>query len=98
MTTLKDAVFQALGEASMCWSDIPAGVFDSIHAAAIGDRLMATIEQEQPSPLAIEAIKGQIVEALQTDGAQHKQYFLWKIADILNLDVSAASDEKGVAP
>lgn len=40
--TIEEAVFQALGAASMCW-EWPqfAGVFDSIRAQAIGEELMA---------------------------------------------------------
>ena len=39
-------VFEALGEASMCWSETPKGVFESTHAKEIGDRVMEAIESE----------------------------------------------------
>ena len=41
---LKSLVFIALGEASMCWSEIDkAGIFESSRCAEIGDRLVAEI-------------------------------------------------------
>ncbi len=45
MEALRDAVFQALGEASMCWSETPKGVFDSEQAVKIGDALLMVIQQ-----------------------------------------------------
>lgn len=42
--TLEEAVYQAIGAASMCWEDPGgAGVFDSTRAKAIGDLLLAKI-------------------------------------------------------
>jgi len=41
---LEEAVFQALGYASMCWSETPTGVFDSTAAKSAGDALIAFIE------------------------------------------------------
>jgi NTP pyrophosphatase (non-canonical NTP hydrolase) len=41
---LAAAVFEALGEASVCWEHIDqAGIFDSTRAGAIGDRLVGAI-------------------------------------------------------
>lgn len=56
MPNLEEMVFQALGEASMCWSEIPKGVFDSDHAKEIGERLVADIKHfyataNAPTPL-----------------------------------------------
>lgn len=31
----------AIGEASMCWTETPQGVFDSTRASAIVDRILA---------------------------------------------------------
>lgn len=42
--TLKNKVFEALGEVSMCWSETPKGVFESSKAEEIGNRLMKEIE------------------------------------------------------
>lgn len=36
----KEAVFTALGKASMCWSETPKGEFDSKQAELIGNRLI----------------------------------------------------------
>jgi len=41
---LEEAVFQALGYASMCWSEAPTGVFDSTAAKSAGDALIAYVE------------------------------------------------------
>lgn len=37
--TLDQAIFTALGAASMCWSEAPKGVFDSTRAKQIGEEL-----------------------------------------------------------
>jgi hypothetical protein len=48
---LRQAVFQALGAASMCWeSPGAAGVFKSELATVIGDELVAFIEGQRPTP------------------------------------------------
>ena len=40
LSKLQTKVFEALGEASMSWSETPTGVFDSTNAERIGDELM----------------------------------------------------------
>lgn len=40
---LRTEVFQAIGEASMCWSKTPEGVFNDTKASEIGERLMRLI-------------------------------------------------------
>ncbi len=47
MDKLKEVVFQGLGEASMCWSETPKGVFDSTNAKRIGDEIMQAIEEDK---------------------------------------------------
>lgn len=42
--SLREIVGQAIGEASMCWSEIPQGEFDSTRASAIVDRVVSAIE------------------------------------------------------
>ena len=37
-------VFQALGKASMCWSEIPSGTFDSKQAKWIGISLIKFLD------------------------------------------------------
>ena len=44
MEKLREQVFMALGHASMCWSEIPRGVFDSEQACKVGNELMKAIE------------------------------------------------------
>ena len=36
---IKTAIFEALGQASMCWSETPSGKFDSTLALRIGNEL-----------------------------------------------------------
>lgn len=43
---LEEAVFQALGAASMCWSEPPNGVFESRRAEAIGQKLLQFISEK----------------------------------------------------
>lgn len=50
--TIEEVVYQSLGEASMCWSLTPAGVFDSDKAKAIGRRLLAAIEADKAQAVA----------------------------------------------
>lgn len=38
--TWEELINTALGEASMCWSETPAGVFDSTKALEISERLI----------------------------------------------------------
>lgn len=40
-------IMQAIGEASMCWSERPKGVFDSEKAKEIGKKLLADIKAGQ---------------------------------------------------
>lgn len=43
--SLESAVFQALGTASVCWSEAPTGVFDSVRTKEIGDALIEVIKE-----------------------------------------------------
>ncbi len=45
MDKLKDYFFYAMGQASMCWSERPTGVFDDVMAVKIGLGVMAAIEE-----------------------------------------------------
>lgn len=45
--TARDAVFQALGAASVCWTEPPRGVFDAERAKQIGDKLLAFLFEEE---------------------------------------------------
>lgn len=47
--TLKNVVYQALGAASTCWTDMMhAGIFDSERAAEISEKLIKWINDNQP--------------------------------------------------
>jgi len=41
----KTAIFQALGEVSMSWSEIPKGIFDSSNAERIGNELIELLNK-----------------------------------------------------
>ena len=43
MAELNQLIFEALGEASMCWSETPKGIFDGNKAKIIGDDLISKI-------------------------------------------------------
>lgn len=43
----KQLIFEALGEASMCWSQTPLGIFDSTAASKIGDKLIKNLEENE---------------------------------------------------
>ncbi len=49
--SVEEAVFQALGAASMCWDTTPTGIFDSTRAKEIGDALMAELRPHLKSVL-----------------------------------------------
>lgn len=42
----RQAIFEALGEVSMCWEPRPSGVFDSTRAEEVGRRLMERLKYE----------------------------------------------------
>lgn len=42
---LTELVYINLGRASMCWSDIPSGVFDSTRAAELGKEIIEAVER-----------------------------------------------------
>ena len=59
---LREKVFTAIGEASMCWIPTPQGIFDSTRAEKVGRRLVDEIlsraEQEaKEEPLAVLSYK-----------------------------------------
>ncbi len=41
-------IMEALGEASMCWSEIPTGVFQSDRAIEVGERLLTRLAGDDP--------------------------------------------------
>lgn len=41
----RELIGVSIGEASMCWSETPSGVFDSTRAKEIYDKLIAAVEQ-----------------------------------------------------
>lgn len=52
---LKTAVFETIGTASMCWSETPKGIFDSILSKKIGeelwDKIIAVIPDEEKTSM-----------------------------------------------
>ena len=40
----EELIMKAIGEASMCWSETPKGVFDSTKASQIGKKLLEDIK------------------------------------------------------
>ena len=46
MKSLRDVLGEAVGEASMCWSETPQGIFDSTKANKIVDNLVRQLETD----------------------------------------------------
>ena len=44
----EESIMTAMGEASMCWSETPKGVFDSTRALQIGKKLLEDIKSPKP--------------------------------------------------
>jgi len=44
---LNKLVFEALGEASMCWSETPSGVFQDVRVIEIGNQLIETLGRDE---------------------------------------------------
>ncbi len=53
----KEAVGQAIGEASMCWSETPKGVFDSTRASNIVDEILNYLDE-----LSIESLMDKVYQ------------------------------------
>ena len=43
MNKLEEKIYQAIGEASMCWSETPKGIYDSERATKIADEICEII-------------------------------------------------------
>ena len=51
LTDIQQAVYEALGEASMAWTPIPSGMFESTRCKEIGDRLIEALSlHAKPTP------------------------------------------------
>lgn len=84
--TLENKVFEALGEATMCWSETPKGVFDSTKAKEIGSRLMKDIQESH---------RNTIFDTLESVG---RQQFMENIQEKENYEVvSGRFTTKGVS-
>lgn len=46
MEKFEEQIFQAIGRASMCWSEIPTGIYDSTEATKIGSDLVTLLQTE----------------------------------------------------
>ena len=45
MVSVESIIAQAIGEASMCWSETPKGVFDSVKAKEICNRVSTQLKR-----------------------------------------------------
>ena len=45
MSEIRELVMQAIGEASMCWSETPKGIFESDKALDIGERIITRVKE-----------------------------------------------------
>ncbi len=58
---MREAVFQAIGAASICWTETPSGIFDSDFATEIGEELLIICAQ-YAAQYHIDRIRGTVVE------------------------------------
>lgn len=55
----EELIMTAMGEASMCWSETPTGVFDSTKAAQIGKKLLEDIKAAPKENCIVETATGE---------------------------------------
>jgi hypothetical protein len=60
----EETLYTALGEASMCWSETPTGVFQSEKAKAAGERVMAVFNEVYSKPWLGNATTEQLLDEL----------------------------------
>lgn len=70
------AIYEALGEASMCWNETPKGVFDSTKAKEIGDRLIKLLTP--PAPAGGEEYPNNYVCGFLFDKEVQNVVLIWK--------------------
>ena len=46
MKSFKELVGECIGEASMCWSETPSGVFDSFRAIGLVDKICSAVDRK----------------------------------------------------
>lgn len=90
--TLENHVFEALGHASMCWSETPKGEFDSREATKAGETLMRHINTDVPHACGIvfKALREQpdYYQAWQSNIAMaFKDQFYWTVRDKVGNDL-----------
>ncbi len=91
---LKESIFMALGEASMCWDPLPSNqVFESTRAKEIGDKL---VEKIMPILSQCEAMRSALVEiekicdepwgemCARVWTIEDENYQAWHVRDIAN--------------
>lgn len=73
---LRGLLMEALGEASMCWSEVPSGVFESDRAIGVGEKLEKKILKIITVLLAREreAERKKIIEGLKTEVLCHDHF------------------------
>lgn len=68
MTELEEKIYTAIGQASMCWSETPKGVFDDVAANKIAAELVKYINENVVgvrSWVYIEPIKGCVCKPVE---------------------------------
>lgn len=67
MVDIRELVMQAIGEASVCWSNLEgAGVFDSSRASNVGERLIAALQGTKERPANVnQQLKAEIAAKIE---------------------------------
>jgi hypothetical protein len=91
MSNLREIVYQAIGEASVCWAEPPRGVFDSDSAKAAGDRIIAAFDREHREHLELMQWSRYEIGRLRADN-QHMATRLQMFDDMMLLFRSQPSN------
>ncbi len=93
---LRAKIFEALGEASMCWvnqerePEAPLGIFDSSHAEWIGNELVAAIDAE------IANFKAKLFD-YQTENLKFAAADAKRVSEIADLRAQVEAQAKEIA-
>jgi hypothetical protein len=81
MDKLRETILQALGEASMCWSETPKGIFDDTRAIQIGEELLKVVQGHKATTLNNAYAERNLCVALIADYAQWVGHGVWMKID-----------------
>jgi|688.fasta_scaffold00342_10 hypothetical protein len=72
---MKTKIFEALGQASMCWSEIPNGVFDSSKVLEVGNELLKSVYTTEGVQEIINDLDGSEIELINDKWHSFKELY-----------------------